>query len=410
MLRVAEALERRVEEIAGDMTREMGKPLRESRAEVARGAATLRVSAAEGWQPQGQIYQQAAAGNPIYVIRRPLGVVGLITPWNFPLAIPLWKAAPALAHGNTVVLKPAQEAPLTGLHIAACFDEAEAPAGIFNVVVGSGADTGRTLIEDPRVRAVSFTGSAEVGRRVRDMATAHDKRVQLELGGHSPLIVLADADLEKAAESAFAGAFWAAGQKCTATRRIYVHDSVYESFRNMLLERMDKAVVGDPSDPTTEVGPLINQKQLREVLEAIERARREGATLLCGGEFLGNGGCLITPALFEDVRDDAFLSCEEVFGPVASLYRVTGLDDAIERANQTRYGLSASIFTNDNTAIQRFAAEVEAGVLRINAATAGGEPHVPFGGVKASGYGPHEQGRAAAEFYSETVTVYHNSQ
>jgi aldehyde dehydrogenase (NAD+) len=342
----------------------------------------------------------------VYTLRRPLGVVALITPWNFPAAIPAWKSAPALVYGNAVVLKVAQEAPLTGLHLASCLDDAGCPPGVFNVVVGRGSAVGTPLVRHPRVAAVSFTGSVAVGRQVRDEATALGKRVQLELGGHNPLLVLPDADLGRAAEAAYAGAFWSAGQKCTATRRIYVHDAVYDDFRRLLLDRIAQGKVGDPSDPETEVGPIVNERQLEDVLAAIEQARREGGTVLAGGERLDDEAYLVAPTLFEGVRDDAMLSCEEVFGPVTSLYRFSSLDEAIARANAVEYGLSAAIFTSSLEATRRFVTEVEAGLLMVNRQTAGADVHVPFGGIKGSGFGPHEQGRAALEFYTEVVTVY----
>jgi aldehyde dehydrogenase (NAD+) len=408
LLKASELVAARVDAIAADMTAEMGKPLRESLAEVARGAETLRFCAGETWRAIGEIFANSATGSQIQAIRRPLGVIGLITPWNFPWSIPLWKAAPALAYGNTVVLKPAQEAPRTALHLAECFADAGLPAGVFNVVVGRGSEVGTPLVSHGQTRAVSFTGSEPVGRQVRDLAAAHGKRVQLELGGHSPLIVLADADLSRASEAAYSGAFWSAGQKCTATRRIYVDDGVYDAFKSLLLARIKKGVVGDPTDLQTEVGPLVSKTQLESVLGAIERGTAEGGSIAAGGEPLGGEGYLIPPTVFENVDDDAYLSREEVFGPVTSLYPVASLDEAIERANGTAFGLSASLFTRDLASVNRFVAGVEAGVLRINAATAGGEPHVPFGGSKASGYGPREQGRAAREFYTESVTVYLN--
>src|ERR687888_1666423 len=246
LLGAADAVDARVEQIAQDMTLEMGKPLRESRLEAARMAQILRFFAREPPRPKGELYEQGATGSVLYTVRRPLGVVGLITPWNFPAAIPAWKSAPALAYGNTVVIKLAQEAPLTGLHLAACLEESGLPAGVFNVVVGRGSEVGTPLVEHPLVRAVSFTGSIATGQGVRDRATALGKRVQLELGGAKPLLVMADADLGRAAEAAYAGAFWSAGQKCTATRRIYVQDDVYDDFRRRLLERIERGVVGDP--------------------------------------------------------------------------------------------------------------------------------------------------------------------
>src|SRR5712691_9060890 len=402
----ADAVERRVEQIAQDMTLEMGKPVREARMEAARMAQILRFFAGEGLRDTGERYEQAATGSVVYTVRRPLGAVGLITPWNFPAAIPAWKAAPALAYGNTVVMKLAQESPLTGLHLAACLEEGGLPTGVFNIVVGRGSEVGTPLVEHPNVKAISFTGSVAVGQQVRGEATALGKRVQLELGGHNPLIVMADADLDRAAEAAYAGAFWSAGQKCTATRRILVESSVYDDFRSRLLARIERGVVGDPTDPQTEVGPIVNESQLDEVLAGIEKGRADGGTLLAGGERIDDEAYLVSPTLFEGLSDDAFLSCQEVFGPVTSLYSFTTLDEALRRANAVEYGLSASIYTSSLASARQFAQEIEAGIIRINGQTAGADVHVPFGGVKSSGFGPHEQGRAARELYTELVTVY----
>jgi acyl-CoA reductase-like NAD-dependent aldehyde dehydrogenase len=409
LMRAADAIEARVEDMAADMTREMGKPLREARMEAARTAAIFRFFAGEAWRPKGELYEQSATGSTLYTLRRPLGVIGLITPWNFPAAIPAWKMAPALVYGNTVVLKPAQEAPLTTLHLAAALDEAGLADGVLNVVIGRGSDVGTPLVVHPQVRAISFTGSVAVGRRVRDQATGLGKRVQLELGGQNPLIVTADADLGRAVEAAYAGAFWSAGQKCTATRRIYVETPVYDEFRQRLLDRIAAGKVGDPTDPETEVGPLVNEQQLNDVLEAIDQGKREGGKVLAGGERVDDDSYLVAPTLFEGVADDAMLSCEEVFGPVASLYSFDTLDEAIERANAVEFGLSASIFTNSLEATQAFVKRLEAGLLHVNSQTAGADVHVPFGGIKGSGFGPHEQGRAALEFYTETVTVYQDA-
>jgi alpha-ketoglutaric semialdehyde dehydrogenase len=404
--KAADAVDRRVEHIAQDMTLEMGKPIREARTEAARMAQILRFFAGEGLRETGERYEQAATGSVVYTMRRPLGAVALITPWNFPAAIPAWKAAPALVYGNTVVLKLAQDAPLTGLHLAACFEEGGIPTGVFNVLAGRGSEVGTPLVEHPDVRAISFTGSVAVGVQVREEATKLGKRVQLELGGHNPLIVMADADLDRAAEAAYAGAFWSAGQKCTATRRILVEESVYDDFRSRLLARVERSLVGDPGDAQTEVGPIVNESQLEEVLAGIEKGRADGGSVLAGGERVDAEAYLVAPRLFEGLADDAFLSCEEVFGPVATLYRFASLDEALRRANAVEYGLSAAIFTTNLATARRFAQEIEAGVARINGQTAGLDVHVPFGGVKSSGFGPHEQGRAALDFYTEVVTVY----
>ena len=304
------------------------------------------------------------------------------------------------------MLKLAYESPRTGLHIAEAFAEAELPAGVLNVLTGRGSVVGAALVRDPRVRAISFTGSVATGHGVRDEATRLGKRVQLELGGHNPLIVMADADLDRAVEASYAGAFWSAGQKCTATRRILVQDEVYDAFREKLVARIERGKVGDPLDPAVEVGPIVNETQFDEIVAAIERGKSEGGRVVTGGGRVGDDGYVIEPTVFEDVADDAFLSCEEVFGPVTSLYRFATLDEALARANAVAFGLSAAIFTSSLAAATRFQNEAQAGLLHVNSQTAGAEVHVPFGGIKASGFGPHEQGRAAIEFYTETVTVY----
>ena len=391
------------------MTLEMGKPLREARMEAARMARDpplLRRRGAGGRRASSSSSRRPAAPSTRCGARSASSA--LITPWNFPAAIPAWKSAPALVYGNTVVMKLAQEAPLTGLHLAACFDEAGMPAGVFNIVVGRGSEVGTPLVEHPQVRAISFTGSVPVGEQVRDEATALGKRVQLELGGQNPLIVMADADLDRAAEAAYAGAFWSAGQKCTATRRIYVQDAVYDEFRAQLLARIERGVVGDPADPATEVGPIVNEKQLDEVLEGIERGKRRGRHRARRRRARST----TTPTcsrrrVFEGVGDDAFLSCEEVFGPVTSLYR---FGDARRgaRAARTRSRSGSRRRSSRRTSAPRSGSsnELEAGILHVNSQTAGAEVHVPFGGIKGSGFGPHEQGRAAIEFYTEVVTVY----
>jgi alpha-ketoglutaric semialdehyde dehydrogenase len=396
----------RADEIARDMTRETGKPLREARAEAARLATTLRYFAADGWFPSGEVYGQSRTAGQVHTLRRPVGVVGLITPWNFPVAIPAWKLAPALVAGNTVVLKPSEEAPVSAIHFARCLVDAGLPPGVLNVVIGRGAEAGAELVTRPEVRAISFTGSAEVGRRVRDDATALGKRVQLELGGQNPMVVMADADLGRAVEAAYAGAFFAAGQKCTATRRIFVQQDVYDEFRERLLERMSRAVIGDPTDPRTELGPLINRRQYDAVLQAIQQGRRQGGELLCGGEHGDDDGYFVSPTLFESVDDAADLARREVFGPVASLFCFATLDEALARANDVEYGLSAAIFTSALATAQRFVGAVQAGVIHVNSTTTGAEVYVPFGGIKASGWGPHEQGRAAIELYTDVATIY----
>ena len=407
--RAADAIDARTEPIARDMTAEMGKPLREARMETARAATILRFAAGEAWRPVGEVYAASVPLQRLYTVRRPLGVVGLITPWNFPIAIPVWKLAPALIHGNTVVLKLAHDAPRTGLHVAECFAEAGLPAGVLNVLTGSRLGGRLGARREPR-RARDLLHGLGRGRAGRPReATARGCRVQLELGGQNPLVVMADAELDRAVEAVYAGAFWSAGQKCTATRRILVQEAVYDAFREKLLARVAAGKVGDPADPETEVGPLVTESALEDVLAAIERGRDQGGAVLAGGGRGAGDGFLVEPTVFEDVAEDAHLSCEEVFGPVTSLYRFATLDEALERANAVQYGLSASIFTRDLHAVQRFSEELQAGILHVNSQTAGADVHVPFGGIKGSGFGPHEQGRAALEFFTDAVTVYQDA-
>jgi alpha-ketoglutaric semialdehyde dehydrogenase len=407
--RAGELLDARVDAIAHDMTSEMGKPITQAAGEVRRAAAILRFHAGEALRPSGEVFAGGAPGQRLYTIRRPVGVVGLITPWNFPVAIPAWKLGPALVHGNPVVIKLAYDAPQSGLHLAEALAEAGLPDGVLGVVTGSGSSAGAAIVRHPDVRALSFTGSAEVGRSIREEATARGCRVQLEMGGQNPLVVMADAELDRAVEAAYAGAFLGAGQRCTATRRILVHEHVYDRFRDGLLTRVRAARVGDPHDPATEVGPLVNEQAMNDVLAAIEAGRRAGGSVAAGGERLPGDGYLVAPTVFENVGDDDPLSCEEVFGPVATLYAFATLDEALERANRPSFGLSAALFTRDLANVHHFVRELEAGVLHVNSETAGADVHVPFGGLKESGWGPHEQGRASLDFYTDVITVYEDA-
>lgn len=402
----AVALEARGEHVARDITAESGKPISEARIEVAAALQVLRYAAQEACWPRGEHFEQLATSGRVLTRRRPLGVIAAITPWNFPCLIPARKLAPALACGNTVVLKPARDTPLGSLDLAAAFAAAELPGGVLNVVSGSGATVGSALVRDPAVRGLTFTGSTTVGFSLRDDVTPLGKRVQLELGGQNPLIVMEDADLERAVEAAFRGAYWSAGQKCTATRRIYVQDAVYADFRHMLVQRIERAKVGDPFDPSVEIGPLVSEAQMHAVLAAIERGRHEGGTVVIGGARLDTEGYVVAPTLFEGVDDDAYLSRHEVFGPVATIYSFSNLDDALRRANDVEFGLSAAIFTSSLSSAAQFEREIQAGVVHVNSETTGAEVHVPFGGIQSSGFGPHEQGRATIEFFTDLVTVY----
>lgn len=405
--RCARNLEVRAGELALRMSVETGKPLRESGPEVHRGAAVLDYFAGEAHRPVGELFQQSASTNPVFTVHRPVGVIAVVTPWNFPVAIPIWKLAPALLYGNTVVFKPSEESPWTAQALVECWAEAGLPPGVLNMVGGDGS-VGKLLVEHSAVAAVSFTGSSEVGNAIRTTCSAAGRRVQLELGGQNALIVASGADLERAGEAAYAGAFFSAGQKCTATRRIFVHHSRLDEFRTVLVRRMESGHVGDPRDPKTEVGPLVNARQFAGVKSGLEQGLQDGARIVSQSA-TPDRGCFFGPTLVEGARDDSFLAQEEVFGPVVSLFGFDDLDDAISRANDVRQGLSMSLFTPNLADVALFTRRAQAGVLHVNSPTTGTEVHVPFGGIKASGWGPHEQGRAARDFYTESITVYQDA-
>jgi aldehyde dehydrogenase (NAD+) len=408
LLEAADSLESDSGAWAELMCREMGKPLQESKIESLRAAAILRFFAGEAHRPFGEHYEADAADTWLFTRRQPVGVVGVITPWNFPAAIPAWKLAPALVFGNTVVAKFADDAALTSMRLARALQDAGLPPGVLNVVTGPGSEVGAALVEHPEVDAISFTGSTEVGHGILRVASKSATKVQLELGGHNPVIVRADADLNSAVAAVALGAFASAGQKCTATRRVYVDRSVYDDFVKLLSERARKLRVGYGLDEGTEMGPLVNESQLQGVLEALERAAKEGQ--MQGGRRLTEGdfssGCYMSPAVLTDLPHDSELACEEVFGPAVAVWPVDGDQEALALANRTTYGLSAALFTRDLNAAKSFIEGIEAGIVHVNSQTAGAEVHVPFGGLAGSGYGPHEQGRAAQEFYTEQKTVY----
>jgi alpha-ketoglutaric semialdehyde dehydrogenase len=391
------------------MTREMGKPLAEARVEAVRAAAILRFFAGEAHRPFGEQYASDQSQTWLFTQRHPVGVIGIITPWNFPAAIPTWKLAPALVFGNTVVLKLADDAALTGLRLIEALERAGIPPGVVNAVIGPGSAVGAAMVEHAGVDAISFTGSTETGRGILEKASRSAKRVQLEMGGHNPVIVRADAALDSAVAAVALGAFASAGQKCTATRRVYVARELYDEFTEKLVTKADGMKVGYGLDQDTEMGPLVNEVQLTGVLDALERAEMQGK-LHCGGKRLTEGqyarGCYMKPAVFTDLPHDAEFACEEVFGPNVAVWPVDDDDEAIARANATPFDLSAAIFTRDLDSAKSFVDRVKAGIVHVNSQTAGAEVHVPFGGLSGSGYGPHEQGRAAIEFYTQTKTVY----
>ena len=397
---MADDLEERAEEMSRLIVREVGKPISESRAEVARAVASLRYYAQLVLAPDGETYPASQSSDWLIARRYPLGVCALLTPWNFPVAIPLWKAAPALGYGNSVVLKPAPESTT----IARTLGEIVArhlPEGVFQLVPGD-AETGEPLVNHPEVDAVSFTGSIEVGRIVAQQVVGRGAKVQCEMGGQNPSVVLADADLDSAAQTIAYAAIGYAGQKCTATSRVVAEDNIYEDMRDRLVAAMEEMKVVDPEDEACQVGPLIEEDARASALEALERS---GGSTLTGGRPLEGDGFYLEPTLveLEDPRDP--LAQEEVFAPVTALLRAASAEEAVRLANDVRQGLVAAVFTNDLSRAMTLVGRLEAGLVRVNAATSGVDYHVPFGGSKESGIGPKELGLAARDFYTETRTL-----
>jgi aldehyde dehydrogenase (NAD+) len=342
-------------------------------------------------------------------VRHPLGVVACITPWNFPVAIPVWKIAPALVAGNTVVFKPASLTPATATHLVSIFERAGLPKGVLNLVLGSGSTVGNAIVDHDAVHAVSFTGSNEVGADIYARGARRMIRVQCEMGGKNPVVVLGDADLELAVECTAQGAFGSTGQRCTATSRVIVEEALADAFVERLAARAAKVRVGNGLEGA-EMGPAVDESQLRTDLKYIEIGQAEGARLVQGGRRLTSDGLdhgfFVEPTVFDHVTTTMRIAQEEIFGPVVAVIRVRGFDAALEAANSVRYGLSASVFTGDPSAIFRFADRIEAGIVHINSGTPGGEAQLPFGGTKATGVGPREQGPGALEFFTEVKTVY----
>ena len=402
--KAADILESRTDELAELMAREVGKPMVESRAEVARAAAIFRYYGSEGWRLDGIMPPSTRPGIHISSAREPLGVVALITPWNFPLAIPTWKMAPALICGNTVVIKPATDASLDAAELVRVLAEAGLPDGVVNMVTGSGGTVGDALVTDPRVKGVSFTGSTPVGLGIQ--ARAVGKKVQLEMGGKNPYLVMEDADLSDAAAKVSFGAFGFAGEKCTASSRAIVVEEVYDAFLDELTNATEAMKVGDPLDDEVLVGPVVNRSQYESILEAIETARGEGRVILDGGATGSEDeGYYISPAIIADLDNKSKTAQEEIFGPVLAVIRARDFDHAVELANDTRYGLTAGIATRSLRYAYEFIARSEAGLANVNVPTAGLEFQVPFGGNKESGVGGREQGPAALDFYSSWKTV-----
>jgi acyl-CoA reductase-like NAD-dependent aldehyde dehydrogenase len=397
----------RKDELGRLLSREEGKTLPEGVGEVVRAGRIFKFFAAECLRLSGETIPSTRPGIQVEITREPVGVVGLITPWNFPAAIPAWKMAPALAYGNTVVLKPADLCPGSAWAIVEILAR-NLPKGVVNLVMGRGSVVGEAIVASPHVDAVSFTGSVEVGRHVAEVCGRTMKKCQLEMGGKNPLVVLDDADLATAVNCAIQGAFYQTGQRCTASSRLVVTEKIHDRFVSAMVEAMVKLVVDDALKPGTQIGPVVDQRQLDQDLMYIEIAKQEGGKLACGGERLTRAtpGFYLEPALFTDTTPEMRINREEVFGPVASVIRVKDYEEALAVANDTPYGLSSGICTTSLKHAQHFKRHAQAGLVMVNLPTAGVDYHVPFGGRKGSSYGPREQGRYAVEFYTTVKTAY----
>jgi alpha-ketoglutaric semialdehyde dehydrogenase len=408
--RVGDLLTDRREEIARAMTREMGKVLNETRGDVQEGIDTAYYAAVEGRRLFGHTVPSELRDKWAMTYRRPIGVCGLITPFNFPLAIPTWKMFPALVCGNSVILKPAEDVPHTSTILVEVLLDAGLPPDVIQLVHGFGEEVGAALVEHPQVPVISFTGSTATGSRIGEVCGRMHKRLSLEMGGKNAQIVMPDANMDLALDGVLWGAFGTTGQRCTATSRLLLHDDIHDTFLDRLVERAAALRLGSGLDDSADVGPLINQDALDKVSGYVATARAEGDRVLCGGErATGKGlddGFFFQPTILAGVRPGSTLACEEVFGPVLSVIRFSDLDEAVRINNEVRYGLSSSIYTADVRAAFRAMTELDNGITYINAPTIGAEAHLPFGGVKQTGNGHREGGWEVYEFYSETKVCY----
>ncbi|MHA2609353.1 MAG: aldehyde dehydrogenase family protein [bacterium JZ-2024 1] len=409
--RVGEKLIQKKWEIARELTREMGKILKEAGGDVQEAIDTALYISGEGRRMFGVVTPSELQNKWAMAFRRPVGICAIITPWNFPTALPMWKIAPALVCGNTVVFKPSSFTPKTANLLVQVFEECGLPPGVLNLVHGLGSEVGDALVQHPDVRLISFTGSTETGRRINELAARQLKKISLEMGGKNAIIVMDDADVDLAVEGILWGAFGTTGQRCTATSRLIVHEKIYDQVVNLLKNRTEKLVVGNGLNPGVDVGPVINQDQLNKIHHYVTIGVQEGAKLITGGKILSEGdfqyGFFYAPTLFEEVLPHMTLFQEEIFGPVLSISRVSSLEQAIEYVNQSRYGLSSAIYTRDLRNAFVAMEHIEAGITYINAPTIGSEVHLPFGGVKETGNG-HREGAAwtLLEIFSEWKTVY----
>jgi alpha-ketoglutaric semialdehyde dehydrogenase len=406
--RIGEEILTRRDELGRLLAREEGKTLAEGIGETGRAGQIFLYFAGECLRLAGEKIASVRPNVDVEVTREPVGVVGVITPWNFPIAIPAWKIAPALAYGNCVVFKPADLVPATAHALSEIIAKAAVPAGVFNLVIGRGSVVGEAILHDPDVNAVTFTGSVATGRKIAAACAAGMKKFQLEMGGKNPLVVLDDADLKTAVDCAVNGAFFSTGQRCTASSRLIVTQDIHQKFVAAMDERMKALVVDDALKPGTQIGPVVDQSQLDQDLSYLRVGRDEGATLYAGGELLNRDtpGFYLAPALFTDAHNRMRIAREEIFGPVAAVIRVKDYEEALDAANDTPFGLSSGICTSSLKYASHFKRNSEAGMVMVNLPTAGVDYHVPFGGRKGSSFGPREQGRYAAEFYTSVKTAY----
>lgn len=408
--RAADIARQRADEIARTMTREEGKVLKEAKGEVLKGISLLEFYAGEGFRMHGKTLPSEARDTFTYTIRRPLGVVGLISPWNFPWSIPIWKSAPAIVAGNTVVFKPAELTPATAALLAEIYEEAGLPPGVFNMVVGPGGTVGEAIVNAPAIRAVSFTGSNAVGSALYVKAAARGAKVTCEMGGKNAVVVMPDADLDKAAVAIHGGAFGSTGQRCTATSRVIALAPIKEALLERLVEHARKIRVGPGLEEGVDMGPAVDEKQWKTDLAYIEIGKREGARLVLGGkapEHLPHG-YFVEPTIFDNVSPEMRIFREEIFGPVLSVATANSLEEAIRFANAVEYGLTASIFTQNVDWVMRFIEGVETGMVHVNEPTIGGEAQLPFGGTKATGVGEREMAEEGLNFFTELKTVFIN--
>jgi aldehyde dehydrogenase (NAD+) len=408
--RAANIARSRLDEIAHTLTREEGKILKEARGEVLKGLSLLEYYAGEGFRMHGKTLPSESRDTFTYTVRQPLGVVGLIAPWNFPWAIPVWKSAPAIVSGNCVVFKPAELTPATSILLAEIYEEAGLPPGVFNMLVGTGREVGEAMVNARELRAISFTGSNNVGNALYVKAAQRGAKVTCEMGGKNAVIVMPDADLDKAATAIHGGAFGSSGQRCTATSRVIAHPDIKSALVDRLVAAAKQIKLGPGLDASTDMGPSVDDRQWQTVMDYIKVGHGEGARLLTGGtrpEALRQG-FFIEPTIFDSVSPEMRIFKEEIFGPVLAVTTASSLEEALRFANSVEYGLTTSIFTNDINSVMRFVDEVETGMVHVNEPTVGGEAQLPFGGTKSTGVGEREMAEEGLNFFTELKTVFIN--